>query len=547
MRHLISSALTGGMLAAALLAAAAAPAHAQLQDQTRVAPTNDLPNPYARVHPWGELPDPYVPGAYNERASFIGADEGPDGNIYLLSRCLQNSCTGRSEPPLLKLDPSGGLLLSWGSGMFDFPHGLDLDDEGNVWVADQRGHRVVKFDARGNQLLTIGERGTAGDPPLLNEPTDVVVAPGGEIFITEGHSFTAGANRVTKYAADGTFLMSWGSTGSGLGEFNVPHAMALDSQGRLFVGDRGNNRIQIFDQQGTLLDVWYQFGRPSGIAIGADDRIYVADSESYGTDNPGWKKGIRVGSARDGSVQYLIADLEPTAIEHSGAEGVGVDSAGNVYGAVVRRRMLEKHAPNGDATALPGETAPAHVGHVAYGFPGAPGGRSLAAAASAETGTMLLHANFAGGDLSDFGAMRRHAGHVLHLLDPADGASGPGLGFGVIPAVEALVSHLERAAGESGASDSLRTHAGHVSAIAAGLLANAHRAAEVARQLGDATSIRRAAPLVARLRALAYQITEGFDVDGDGRLSFDGEAGMQQLEAHLYLLLEGEALPRELR
>ena len=547
MRHPMPSTLTVGLLAVALLVAGAAPARAQLQDQTRVAPTNDLPNPYARVHPWGELPDPYVPGAYNDRASFIGADEGPDGNIYLLSRCLQNSCTGRTEPALLKLDPSGRLLLSWGSGMFDFPHGLDLDDAGNVWVADQRGHRVVKFDAQGNTLLTIGERGTAGDPPLLNEPTDVVVAPGGEIFITEGHSFAPGANRVSKFAADGTFLMSWGRTGSGPGEFNVPHTIALDSQGRVFVGDRANNRIQIFDQQGTLLDIWYQFGRPSGLAIGDDDRIYVADSESYGTDNPGWKKGIRVGSARDGSVQSLIEDLESTAIEHSGAEGVGVDSAGNVYGAVVRRRMLEKHVPNGDATALPGETAPAHLGHVAYGFPGAPGGRSLAATASAETGTMLLHANVAAGDLSDFGAMRRHAGHVLHLLEPADGASGPGLGLGVIPAVEGLVSHLERAAGESGASDSLRTHAGHVSQIAAGLLANARAAAAVAQRLVDANSIRRAAPLVARLRVLAYQIAEGFDLDGNGELAFDGEAGMQQLEAHVYLLLGGESLPRELR
>ena len=546
MRNPMPSIFTAVVLVAALLALAA-PAHAQLEDQTRIAPTNDLPNPYARVHPWGELPDPYEPGAYNERASFIGADEGPDGNIYLLSRCLQNSCTGRSEPALLKLDPSGRLLLSWGSGMFDFPHGLDLDDEGNVWVADQRGHRVVKFDAEGNHLLTIGERGNPGDPPLLNEPTDVIVTAAGDIFITEGHSFAPGANRVTKWAADGTFVMSWGGTGSGPGEFNVPHTIALDSQGRLFVGDRANNRIQIFDQEGTLLDIWYQFGRPSGIAIGADDRIYVADSESYGTDNPGWKKGIRVGSARDGSVEYLIEDLEPTAIEHSGAEGVGVDSAGNVYGAVVRRRMLERHEPNGAASALPGEGAPAHVGHVAYGFPGAPGGRSLAATASAEIGTLTLHANFAAGDLSDFGSMRRHAAHALHLLQPAAGASGPGLGFGVIPAVEALVSHLERAAGAAGASDSLQTHAGHVSRIAAGMLAHAHRAADIAGQLAEAVSIRRAAPLVGRLQALAYQIAEGFDADGDGQMALDGEAGMQQLEAHLYLLLEGESLPRELR
>ena len=340
-RGLLASALLTGMVAFP-----ASEVNAQLQDQTQIRPTNDLPNPYERVHPWGELPNPYEPGAYDARASFIGADEGPDGNIYLLSRCLQNSCTGRSEPALLKLDPSGRLLQSWGSGMFDFPHGLDLDNEGNVWVADQRGHQVFKFDSEGELRMTIGQHGTAGDPPLLAEPTDVVVASNGDIFITEGHSFAQGANRVSKYATDGTFIASWGGTGSGAGEFNVPHTIALDSQGRVFVGDRGNNRIQIFDQAGTFLDVWYQFGRPSGIAIGADDRIYVADSESFGSDNPGWKKGIRVGSARDGSVQYLIEDLESTALEHSGAEGVGVDSQGNVYGAVVRRRMLEKHVPN---------------------------------------------------------------------------------------------------------------------------------------------------------------------------------------------------------
>ncbi len=556
MRQTIRTALVGSTLAAGMLGLAVGPVHAQLQDQTQIRPTNDLPGPYERVHPWGELPNPYEPGAYAARASFIGADEGPDGNIYLLSRCLQNSCTGRSEPAILKLDPSGRLLKSWGSGMFDFPHGLDLDDEGNVWAADQRGHQVLKFDSEGTLLMAIGERGTAGDPPLLDEPTDVVVAPNGDIFITEGHSFADSANRVTKYAGDGTFVMSWGGTGSRAGEFNVPHTIALDSQGRLFVGDRANNRIQIFDQAGTLLDVWYQFGRPSGIAIGVDDRIYVADSESFGSDNPGWKKGIRVGSARDGSVQYLIEDLEPTTIEHSGAEGVGVDSQGNVYGAVVRRRMLEKHVPSqadanarGANAAPPRDPGPTHVGHVAYGFDGAPGGRGLAAGASAEVGTALLHANLAAGDLSDLSAMQRHAGHVLHLLEPEEGGpeSEPGLGFGVIPAVEALVNHLARAASSAGASENVRTHTEHVTEIAAGLLANAREAADVARQLRSATSIRRAAPLVARLRLLAYQITEGRDLDGDNRLSFDGEAGMQQLEAHLYLLLEGEGLARELR
>ena len=259
-------------------------AAAQLEDQTLVSPTNDLPNPYERQWPWGELPD----GPYDERASFIGAEEGPDGNIYLLGRCLQNSCTGRPEAPILKLDPSGSLLASWGSGMFDFPHGFDIDDSGNVWTADQRGNRVMKWSAEGQLLLTIGERGTAGDPPqYLSEPTDVVIATNGDIFITEGHSFSDGVNRVSKFSGDGSFLMSWGTTGSGAGEFNVPHTIAIDSQNRVFVGDRGNNRIQIFDQSGNFLDVWYQFGRPSGIVIGADDQIYVADSESWGIGRVG--------------------------------------------------------------------------------------------------------------------------------------------------------------------------------------------------------------------------------------------------------------------
>ena len=154
-------------------------------------------------------------------------------------------------------------------------------------------------------------------------------------------------NRVVKFTRDGTFVKQWGRKGSGRGELSEPHTIAIDSRGRLFVGDRENNRIQIFDQDGTFLDEWRQFGRPSGIFITRDDTIYVADSES-GPDTgagelPGIKKGIRIGSARDGSVTAFIEDMESTRAEHSGAEGVGVDADGNVYGAVVRRQMLERH------------------------------------------------------------------------------------------------------------------------------------------------------------------------------------------------------------
>jgi sugar lactone lactonase YvrE len=306
------------------------------------------PNPYRRATDWAQLP------AGLKWAAVIGAEPGPDGNIYVVHRCFQNSCAGRAEPAILKFDPSGKLLKSWGEGMFVFPHGFAVDRQGNVWVTDARaaggkGHQVFKFSPDGKLMMTLGMPGVAGDASgTFNEPTDVAIAPSGEIFVTEGHldattGRVAGNNRVVKLSKEGKFIKAWGKPGAGPGEFNAPHTIAIDSRGRLFVGDRNNNRIQIFDQNGKFIDQWKQFSRPSGIYITEDDTIYVADSESWGPDNPGFKKGIRIGSAKDGSVKGFIEDVESTTVEHSGAEGVGVDAQGNVYGAVVRRQMLEKH------------------------------------------------------------------------------------------------------------------------------------------------------------------------------------------------------------
>jgi beta-lactamase superfamily II metal-dependent hydrolase/sugar lactone lactonase YvrE len=307
-------------------------------------PINALPNPYSRDANWAKLPAGMKWGAV------IGAEPGPDGNIYVVHRCFENSCAGRSEPPIFKFNPAGQVLKSWGVGTYVFPHGFHVDAQGHVWVTDAqgkdgKGHQAFKYDADGTLLMTIGTAGVEGDgsQKRLNQPTDIVTAPNGDIFITEGHTIGGPVNRVSKWSKDGTFIKAWGKTGSGPGEFNAPHTVALDSRGRLFVGDRSNNRIQIFDQNGTFLDEWTQFGRPSGITITRDDTIYVADSESWGPDEPGWKKGIRVGSAKDGSVKYFIEDIESTTDDHSGAEGVGVDRDGNVYGSVVRRMMLEKH------------------------------------------------------------------------------------------------------------------------------------------------------------------------------------------------------------
>jgi sugar lactone lactonase YvrE len=314
--------------------------------QAQTNPINDLPNPYLTVRDWGKPPG----GA--PWAAVTAVEVAADGGIYVVHRCSGNSCAGRSEPPILKFDKSGKLLKSWGEGLFVFPHGATVDGQGNLWVTDQqtqngKGGQVFKFDPDGKVLMTLGKAGVASaEAGLFDEPTDVLVAPNEDIFVTEGHSGgTAGNDRVSRFSKDGRFIKSWGKRGTGNTELDSPHTIAMDSRGRIFVGDRGNNRIQIFDQEGNYLDTWRQFARPSGIAILRDDTMFVADSESWGPDQPGWKKGIRIGSARDGAVRYFIEDIESTTVDHSGAEGVGVDSEGNVYGAVVRRQMLEKHIP----------------------------------------------------------------------------------------------------------------------------------------------------------------------------------------------------------
>jgi sugar lactone lactonase YvrE len=304
--------------------------------ETNTKAPNDLPNGYRTIRDWAKPPGG-VPWA-----AVTAVEVAPDGNIYVIHRCNANSCAGRMEPPILKFDPNGKLLKAWGEGMFIFPHGATVDAQGNLWVTDEQGQQVFKFSPDGKVLMTLGKPGAASkEPGLFDQPTDVAIAANGDIFVTEGH--LQGNDRISKFSKDGKFIKSWGHRGSGPGEFFAPHTIAIDSRGRLFVGDRSNNRIQIFDQEGKHLDTWTQFGRPSGIFIAKEDTMYVADSESWGKDEPGVKKGIRIGSAKDGSVKTFIEDMESTTEEHSGAEGVGVDAQGNVYGAVVRRQMLEKH------------------------------------------------------------------------------------------------------------------------------------------------------------------------------------------------------------
>ena len=314
-----------------------------------IAHGNDRPNPYTRIEPWGEPP----PGNNGEWAAVIGAEGGPDGVLYVMHRCHSNSCVDRSEPPIIKLDPrTGEQLGTFGEGLMAFPHGFHVDFDGNVWTTDTGrgdapgGHLVRKFSPDGELLMTLGHSGVAGDAPdMFREPTDVVVARDGTIFVTEGHIKNGPDSRLTKLSPDGSLIARYGMTGQGHLQLSAPHGIALDTAGRLFIADRDNNRIMIWDQDGQYIDQWTQFGRPSGVYIDHTDTIYVADSESWGPENPGWKKGIRIGSAKTGQVHYFLEDIESRDFEHSGAEGVGVDGLGNVYGGVVRRQMLERYEP----------------------------------------------------------------------------------------------------------------------------------------------------------------------------------------------------------
>jgi hypothetical protein len=308
---------------------------------------NSQPNPYRTVQGWFQLPEGRTMG------STSAVDVDSQGHIWVAERCGVNSCAGSSLAPVLEFEPSGKLLRSWGAGMFIFPHGIAIDKQGNIWITDGqgkdgKGHQVFKFSPEGKVLLTLGKAGVAGDgPDTFNQPNDVAIAPNGDIFVSDGHTPGMGNARVVKFSPDGKFLKQWGKHGSAPGEFEVPHTLAFDSHGRLFVGDRANNRIQIFDQDGNFLAQWKQFGRPSGIYIDANDVIYVADSEStdrpgYG-NNPGWKRGIRIGSAKDGSVTAFIPDPSPGSGGTSAAEGVAADQQGNVYGSEVGPKDVKKY------------------------------------------------------------------------------------------------------------------------------------------------------------------------------------------------------------
>src|SRR5216684_3401163 len=228
------------------------------------AQNGNLPNPYHELANWAKLP------AGAKWAGVISVDPASNGDIWVFHR---------SDPPIIRFDQSGKVVKNFGEGMFAQGHGMTVDRDGNVWVTDAqmkdgKGNQVFKFSPDGKLLMTLGKAGVAGGGnDVFSGPCDVAIAQNGDIFVADGHIADVPVNRIVKFSKDGKFIKSWGKRGSGPGEFDTPHSIA------------------IFDQDGRFLDQWKQFGRPSGVYIDKDDKIYVADSQSNSKQNPGYTRG----------------------------------------------------------------------------------------------------------------------------------------------------------------------------------------------------------------------------------------------------------------
>ncbi|HVZ27288.1 MAG TPA: hypothetical protein VG798_01405, partial [Rhizomicrobium sp.] len=299
-------------------------------------PTLSVPSPFEMPeYNWGKTLDGKPWG------STSGIDVDPQGHVWAIGRCGANTCDGSTIAPVYELDlATGKPVKAIGAGLFAWPHGFAIDRQGNLYVSDgqtskdgTKGQTVTKMDQNGKVLLVLGTPGKAGGGPnQLNEPCDVAIAPNGDIFVADGHS--GGPNskpdyitRIVHFSKDGKFIKAWGTMGTGPSQFRAPHALAFDTAGRLFVADRGNNRVLIFSQDGKQLAEWKQFGRPVGLWVDKKDTLYVTDADSNAQLNPGWPKGVWIGSAKTGQVTGFVPD--PYA-----GEGVLVAPDGNMYVAV---------------------------------------------------------------------------------------------------------------------------------------------------------------------------------------------------------------------
>ncbi|HUO22083.1 MAG TPA: hypothetical protein VMU59_06155 [Caulobacteraceae bacterium] len=331
-----------------------------------------LPNPYAREETFFKIPK----GMHLGSASGISIDK--DGHsIWIYQRCGgQDVCIGVHDPVLWKFDSSGNLVKTMVVDQVVYPHGLYVAPDGNLWVTDLQsnidfsgqpggykgrnfptnltpnGAQVLEFSPEGKLLMRLGTPGVYGnDKTHLSQPSAVAVDKDGYIYVADGHDSKPSNNRIVKFDKTGAFVTSWPTCQpDDAHQIDCGHALAIDSQGRLFVGDRGNSVIKIFSPDGKLLDRWKQFGKPSGLYIDKNDTLYLADSESSVREDNAYVRGVHVGSARTGVVTAFIPDVLGNPVPWfplrgtTGAEGVAA-ADGYIYTSQVTPWGLARYVP----------------------------------------------------------------------------------------------------------------------------------------------------------------------------------------------------------
>jgi len=298
---------------------------------------------YEVVRGWPQLPEGLSLG------QVPGVDVDSHGNVFIFQRgSYLNALTPRArpleavkEPAVLVMDgESGKVIRRWGEGRFIYPHGVTIDAKDNVWLTDVGLHQVFKFSRDGKLLMSLGEAGKAGDDEKhFNGPTDVAVLPNGTFFVSDGY----GNNRVMKFSAAGEVLAVWGKKGDKPGEFNLPHSIDVDELGNVYVSDRGNKRIQVFDLEGKLLGVWKDAcGVPYVVKVKGGKR-FVAD----GGDLPGPvnRSSICVFDKK-GNMQNRFGRLGRYEGEFDVAHDVAVDAkTGAVYVVDILGQRVQKFLP----------------------------------------------------------------------------------------------------------------------------------------------------------------------------------------------------------